>query len=139
MYRSEPHITTISRSVPFSYDTGFLTDDTYPASPYYASPASEFELDYSPDEYSASFITPNMDLFDTRSYNSSPLSQMSSSGDSAYIHLPLDPSEPLFTNSPSPPADEPRTPESPGHSEEDIYVNSGTSFVFDTAYSEYPV
>jgi hypothetical protein len=33
-------------------------------------------------------------------------------GYDAYIQLPSDPAEPLFTNSPSPSASEPRTPDS---------------------------
>jgi hypothetical protein len=116
-YRSEPYM---SRSVPTSYDQSFdrrATDIAMPNdhspmqyihSPYYSS-----EADYSVQDDFERLLEPpsiDLDLLSARSYSASPLSH--GCHDSAYV-LYQDPSEPLFSNSPSPSTDGPLTPTSP--------------------------
>lgn len=138
-YRSEPH--NFSRSVPSAFDTTYNTDTPmpYPPSPYYSSVGSEADLDYSKDDFGSALGGASLALMPPRSFTGSPLSQgMAACGDTGYI-LELDPSEPLFTNSPSPTADEPRTPDSRGRWEEDMALGGCAAYTFDTPYSEFPL
>jgi hypothetical protein len=92
-YRSEPHI---ARSVPAAFDPPYTPahDQAYPPGPYYGN---EVEYAYNPDHSKHN----GLGFFSS--------AQPFMGGDSAYI-LIQGPSEPLFTNSPTPSADEPRTP-----------------------------
>jgi hypothetical protein len=114
-YRSDPYA---SRSMSTSHDPSFdltPTDVTmashhsqipYVHSPYYGS-----EADYSmQDDFESPLGPPSLDLLPARSYSASPLSH--GGHDSAYV-LYQDVSEPLFSNSPSPSADDPLTPPFP--------------------------
>jgi hypothetical protein len=140
-YRSEPY-----RSVPATYES-FPANIPMPQySPYYGSPI-ESEVEFMNDEdYGSMLRTSNMDLCNSRSYTGRPLSQQAAacSGDSAFIHLPVNTADPLFINSPSPTADEPRTPDSPtgGWANEAAMAGGGDAnqeFFFDVGYSEFPV
>ncbi|KAF2787409.1 hypothetical protein K505DRAFT_421799 [Melanomma pulvis-pyrius CBS 109.77] len=114
-YRSEPYM-SMSRSVPTSYNQHFGPSSadipmSYPRSPFYSS---ETDNGYASmqDDFGSPLGPPGIDLLPERSYSASPLSQ-GACHDSAYV-LFQDPSEPMFSNSPSPPVDEPLTPLSPG-------------------------
>ena len=141
-YRSEPY-----RSVPASYDA-FSTD--MPPMPSYAPyyvPSTEPTLEeYPKDNFSSTPIrTPNIDLLNQTSYvGSPPLSDQTvgyGESSSAYNELSMLPTEPLFTNSPSPPADEPRTPDSPsaGWPNEVALRGTGSDYIFDMGFSDFPV
>lgn len=122
-YRSDP-FRTPSRSIPTpaSFDDSFNPDfplaSVYPASPSYYSPSgSEIDaMEYQPDVYgTGSEQRMSQQMFHGlphRPLSSSPLASYSD----GYIQLPSDPAVPLFTRSPtdtpSPPASEPRTPDS---------------------------
>ncbi|KAJ4299904.1 hypothetical protein N0V90_005151 [Kalmusia sp. IMI 367209] len=112
-YRSEPYQ---SRSIPTpsSFDAIYTPElpmqtTQYPPSPYYSPSGSEVDhLDYAIDSYNSS------PLQVPQTFHGLPISQqemVAAYGD-GYIHLPIDPAEPLFTNSPSPSTSEPRTPDS---------------------------
>jgi hypothetical protein len=117
-YRSEPYV---SRSVPTSYDPSFdprSTDiaipNNHPPMQYVHSPCYGSESDYSvQDDFGSLLGSPGLDLdpLPARSYSASPL--LHGCRNPAYV-LYQDPSEPLFSNSPSPSADDPLTPTSPG-------------------------
>jgi hypothetical protein len=114
-YRSDPYT---SRSVPTSYDPSFdlkttdiTMDNRHSQTPYVHSPYYGSEADYSMQDDFGSPLGPlDLDLLPARSYPASPLSH--GCHDSAYV-LYQDASEPLFSNSPSPSADDPLTPTSP--------------------------
>ncbi|KAF2675866.1 hypothetical protein K458DRAFT_410912 [Lentithecium fluviatile CBS 122367] len=134
-YRSDPY--PMSRSVP---DIPMPLSAYSPHSPYFGS-GSDTDLDYVPEDFGNPLGGSNMELFN-RSYTGTPLSQQSTAvGDSAYIELPMNPADPLFTNSPSPSADEPRTPEEQGQGGwgDEVALAGGSQFVFDVAYGEYAV
>jgi len=70
-----------------------------------------------------------------------PVSSPTIRGDMASLQLASDMSEPLFTNSPSPTASEPRTPESPTdgtawQADEPVLGAGGEPLVFDGTYDE---
>lgn len=122
-YRSDAYQ---SRSVPTpaTFDALYtpnlaLQNTPYPPSPYYSSSSSEVDaLDYA-TSYSSSPLQMPQSLHPMHSFGSLPMLshhqdvQASPFADSVF-NLPPDPSEPLFTNSPTPPASEPRTPDSEG-------------------------
>jgi hypothetical protein len=140
-YRSEPY-----RSIPARYES-FAADDFVPptsfvpnTASYYNSPA-ESELEFS-REFGSTLGASNISIYNNRSYCGTPLSHQSTTfGDSAFIELPLNTADPLFTNSPSPTADEPRTPDSQnaGWANDVAMAEDGSEFIFDVGYSEFPV
>ncbi|KAH5009294.1 hypothetical protein HBI24_222110 [Parastagonospora nodorum] len=105
-YRSEPYA---ARSVPPAFHPGYANAHTqaYPPSPYYGS---DMEYAYNPETHKHNN---GLDLF--------PPSQPMMVSDSGYV-LVQSPNEPLFTDSPTPSADEPMTPNSvaAGWSEFDV-------------------
>lgn len=137
-YKSGPY-----RSVPAAYEP-CAVDVTMPYSAYYGSP-TESEIGFlKEDDYSSMLRIPNMNLFDKPPYTGTPLSQQTTAygGDSAFIDLPLNPADPLFTNSPSPTVDEPRTPDSPTGgwaTEVAMAGGGGPETFFDVGHSEFPV
>jgi hypothetical protein len=134
-YRSDPYI---ARSVPAAFDPAYHTQTPmqYPPSPYYGSEGDfGYPSKHDPSDFDSPLLSNGLDLFSPASYAGSPLAQGMSIGDTGYI-LDQNASEPLFTNSPSPTADEPRTPPSPGIWNEDVSL--GAPCVFDEmAYQEY--
>lgn len=112
---------------------------TYPPSPYYGR---EIDLAYGPRPSSLDFSgsgsgsgsslnSPSTDLFPStqRSYASSPMSQGLPIMDTKYMLDPPQegqgPGESLFSHSPSPATDEPRTPVEQGGWGEDVGVGMG--------------
>ncbi|KAH8723773.1 hypothetical protein GQ44DRAFT_619550 [Phaeosphaeriaceae sp. PMI808] len=134
-FRSDPYT---SRSVPITFNANFPTDPPIPQtpSPYYVS---EVDFAYTPkhmhDEYPVPHIGHGFDFFpSTQSFSGAP---MSHSMDHAFI-LDRSPSEPLFTNSPTPTlsTDEPRTPM--GHGPWNEGAELGAAFTTeDLAFPEY--
>ncbi|USP76286.1 hypothetical protein yc1106_03560 [Curvularia clavata] len=124
----------MSRSVPASFDPSYHRHGlptSIPPSPYnsseadfcYSSQNGDFPHSPTPDDCST------MDLFSpTASYMSSPMSHGMPIADTGYL-LHQSPNDSLFTNSPSPSADEPRTPLNQGVWQDDVAM--GTSCVFD--------
>ena len=135
-YRSEPYL---SRSVPASLAPHFENTDyafSQQNSPYYIS---DTETSYGPihEEFGSTLGLYGLDMIPARSYSASPLSR-EVCHDSAYVLYP-DPSAPLFSNSPSPSADDPLTPPSPGI-EWDMDMNGlpGGPYIFgDEQATEY--
>lgn len=129
----------ISRSVPVAFDPSYNTEAPmqYPPSQYYGS---EVDFGYPSKDGRNNFggpLMPNgLGLFShARPYAGSPISQGLSIGASAYV-LGHSPSEPLFTNSPTPSTDEPQTPMSQGGWNEDLSL--GAPCVFEEiVYPEY--
>ncbi|KAH7092515.1 hypothetical protein FB567DRAFT_403295, partial [Paraphoma chrysanthemicola] len=113
-YRSEPYI---ARSVPAAFDPAYYTETSmqYPSSPLYGSDVDfTYPIKADPHEFGNPLMGNALDLFSSaRSYTGSPLAQGMTMGDTAYV-LDQNASEPLFTDSPSPPANDPRTPHSSG-------------------------
>jgi hypothetical protein len=145
-YRHEPY-----RSVP-TYSAYTLDAPVPPYSPYFDSPTqSDHSFLDSPSDFSNSMSMPGMDLFNhdinNRSYSGTPFSSSQASmasGDSAYVDLPQNPMEPLFTNSPTPSStlDEPRTPDSQvnlGWGDEAALAGRGDGFVYDMGTGGFPV
>ncbi|KAK7186611.1 fork head domain-containing protein [Paraphaeosphaeria sporulosa] len=122
-YRSDPYQTS-SRSMPTpaTFDSSFFSDisgfEMYPSSPSFYSPSgSEIDaMEYQPNAYgTASEQRMSQQIF--HDLPSAPVSSSSlASYSDGYIKLPSDPAMPLFTRSPtdtpSPSASEPRTPDS---------------------------
>jgi hypothetical protein len=144
-YRGEPY-----RSVPTG-PAGIApifdpeSSMAYPPTPYYGSPVmSEAEFNYSKDDFGSSMDGSNIELFhhQPRAYDVSPFTQeMPMCSDTAYIQEPMNPTDPIiFTNSPSPTADEPRTPDShvgAGWGDDMMMGVGGPTMVFDAPYNEY--
>jgi hypothetical protein len=136
-YRSDSYI---SRSVPAAFDPSYNEAPMpYPPSPYYGSDA---DFSYA-SENEHNLGSPlmghhGMDLFPpARQYaGSEPMRGLPMGDQTAYV-LEQCPDQSLFTNSPTPEADEPRTPpgsQQGGWSEEML----GAPCVFEEmAYSEY--
>lgn len=124
----------MSRSVPASFDPSYHRrglPTSVPPSPYnsseadfcYSSQNGDFPDSPTPDGCGT------MDLFSpTVSYMSSPMSHGMPIADTGYL-LHQSPNDSLFTNSPSPTADEPRTPLDQGGWQEDVAM--GPPCVFD--------
>lgn len=127
-YRSEPFI---SRSVPSAFDSGLNNVDEsmpYPSSLYYGS-EHDYGYGSASSEYGSPLMGPGVDLFPlARSYMGTTMPHGLPITDAAFV---MDQSQPesLFTNSPSPSASEPRTPEYQDAWNDDI--NSGGLCVFD--------
>jgi hypothetical protein len=123
----------MSRSVPTALDPSYHRHGfpcSLPTSPYdgseadfgYTSQNSDFPDSPMPDGC-------NMDIFSSAaSYMGSPMSQGIPITDTAYL-LHQSPADSLFTNSPSPNPDEPRTPMDQALWQEDVTM--GTSCMFD--------
>ncbi|CAO2649860.1 Nn.00g011520.m01.CDS01 [Neocucurbitaria sp. VM-36] len=112
-YQNDPYN---SRSVPAAFDPMYNTSEA--PMPYPPSPYSGSEVDYAygskPSDFGTSLDGSRFDLFSPpRSYGASPMLYGMPMLDAAYM-LDGSPTESLFTDSPSPPADEPRTPVSQG-------------------------
>lgn len=109
-YRSEPYLST---TIPDAFDTLSDSDMSYASPPYYSPPLGSgypVNPEHDDDDYSAAnslelfpIARPDIDML--------PISEMSIA-DSAYM-MGHHAGEPLFSNSPTPPADEPRTPPEP--------------------------
>lgn len=94
--RNKPYV---ARSIPAAFNPPYTNshNQTYPPSPYYGSDIGyTFNPNHPPQHNSLEHFSMN-----------SP--QFGAMGDSAYV-LVQSPSEPLFTDSPTPSAEEPRTP-----------------------------
>ncbi|KAF1952873.1 hypothetical protein CC80DRAFT_168116 [Byssothecium circinans] len=158
-YRSDP-----CRSVPTGGSTNlppkFDTDgnfSSFPSSPSCNSPVMPaVEFGYGKDDFGryvfgsgpSSTSTSTVRASHSRAYNDSPFTQDMPlcAGDTAYLQDPAHMADPMiFANSPSPTADEPRTPEphlgggwgddwmlGPG-------MHHGHMIVADTPYNEFPV
>jgi len=158
-YRSDPYQTP-SRSMPtpVRFDSTFASDmSMYSGSPSYTPSGSEADyMEYQPDVYGGPLEPRRLDMpqqvFHGLSVSSSPLADY----DNGYFHLPSDPAEPLFTNSPSPSASEPRTPDSeaPGWNDNlfgnmggmghmgggfDPYMHLGDSNMGDSGFAQSPL
>lgn len=125
-YRSEPYQ---SRSIPTpaTFDSVYNSEMAmFARSPYYSSSSSEIDhLEYPNDTFGnpVEVCRPGM-MHDTYTHGlpthglpthglpmvSSPHGSSPLGAYDAYIQMPSDPAEPLFTASPSPTASEPRTP-----------------------------
>lgn len=135
-YRNDQYI---SRSVPAAFDPSYHGPDSsisYPPSPYYGS---EVDFGYASrnDDFGSVPVLghANLNLFSpARSYTGSPISQGMPITDTAYV-LDQSPTESLFTNSPSPSTDEPRTPVDHGWQED---VGMGPPRVFDDQHGYRP-
>ena len=143
-YRSEPHHTR-SIPTPATFDSGFSSEPPiYSHQPYYSPSGSEADaMEYPIDTfgnpveayrssmmhgaYSSGFPTNGLPIL------SSPAGTCD-----AYIQLPSDPAEPLFTNSPSPSASEPRTPDSEIPSWNDNVLGSFAG-LNDSGFDHYPI
>lgn len=117
-FRSEPYQ---SRSIPTptTFDPTFSADiGMYSHGPYYSPSGSEVDvMEYPTDVFGNPVEVHRSSMLHgsfTHGLSSQglPMSSSPIGGYDAYIQLPSDPAEPLFTNSPSPSASEPRTPES---------------------------
>ncbi|KAF2029475.1 hypothetical protein EK21DRAFT_101096 [Setomelanomma holmii] len=135
--RNEPYI---SRSVPAAFDPSYHPDTVmpYPPSPYYESD-DDFAYNTKHNhglDFGSPMMNNGLDLFaSSRPYNGPPMMHGLPMGESAYV-LDQNPSEPLFTNSPSPTADEPRTPEAQGGWDEHLSLDA-PGVLDDTVYQEY--
>ncbi|CAN9099549.1 hypothetical protein AA0119_g10232 [Alternaria tenuissima] len=135
-YRNDQYI---SRSVPAAFDPSYHGPDSsisYPPSPYYGS---EVDFGYASrnDDFGSVPVLghAHLNLFSpARSYTGSPISQGIPITDTAYV-LDQSPTESLFTNSPSPSTDEPRTPVDQGWQED---VGMGPPCVFDDQHGYRP-
>jgi hypothetical protein len=137
-YRSQP---SSVRSVPADLDLSHDNTDismSYTPSSYYGS---DVEYACNPkqnghhNDFSSSRVRSGnaIDLFPS----AQPFAESMLMGDVAYI-LAHSPSEPLFTNSPTPSADEPRTPMSQGGWDDEMSL--GTPCLYDEmgmGYQEY--
>jgi hypothetical protein len=122
----------IARSVPdtfaINYDSNEDDDKVaFPPSPFYGSGIEHASSKHGAHHYDQ-FGSPHMannglELFPSTQTFSTPMSM----GDTAYT-LSQSPSEPLFTNSPTPPLDEPTTPMGQGTWSNDMRVGSPCSF-----------
>lgn len=128
-YRSSPYA---ARSVPSAFEPTYHHnhDMPYPPSPYYGS---DIEYVYNHSKPDFGNPTHGLDLF--------PQSQafptnMMNVGDSAYV-LAQSLSEPLFTDSPTPSAEEPRTPMSAGFGEMDLGQQGWEGNEMGLEYQEY--
>lgn len=108
--------------------------------PYAVGPYSESGFDshhsVQHEDYNSPLMAPHLELLPAvRIYQAIPISHEMSMSDPHYM-LDQGPTQRLFTNSPSPSADEPRTPESPGGWNEELSL--GAPYVFDeSAYRAY--
>lgn len=139
----------MSRSVPSAFDPPYLRPDSSISYAPSAQSGSDMEFSYHPlpnksESYTASPLHshhPHLDMFPraaARPYigNHHPMPHGLSISDTGYV-LDQSPTESLFTNSPSPTADEPRTPMDQGCWQED--VDMGPTCVFDEqlTYRDY--
>ncbi|KAJ4364120.1 hypothetical protein N0V83_009575 [Neocucurbitaria cava] len=114
-YRSDPYN---SRSAPVAFDPMYNTREApmpYPPSPYTGSEVN-YAYGSKPGEFGSPLDAPRFDLFSPpRSYAGSSMLQNMPILDTTCM-LDQSPTESLFTDShsPSPPADEPRTPVTQG-------------------------
>jgi hypothetical protein len=112
----------ISRSVPAAFDQSYNIE---PSMSYSPSPYFGFDTHTTLHDHG------NLELFPpTRSFNGLPL------GDAAYM-LSQSPSEPLFTTSPTPSAEEPRTPMSQGDWDDVIRLGAECAFSEEMEYQDY--
>ncbi|KAF2111025.1 hypothetical protein BDV96DRAFT_650628 [Lophiotrema nucula] len=131
-YRSDPYM---ARPMPqVAYSPAFET--AFPASPYFGS-ESDFGTSMESDGFASPFLGQPLQL---PAYTASP--HQSLRVDSAYIIPPADPQEPLFyddtpSNTSSPPADEPLTPESPTDWNMDPTSAMNEPFVFEDYNPNY--
>ena len=128
----------ISRSVPSEIGPAFSSGEA--STSYTLGPYGENELDacqgIKHEDYCSPLVAPHLELFPSvRIYPAIPTSHDMVMNDPHFM-LDQGPTQRLFTNSPSPSADEPRTPESPGGWNEDLSL--GAPCVFDeSAYRAY--
>ncbi len=128
----------ISLSASKQVDSVF--NDGEAPSPYAVGPYRQNDsvpyLSVQHEDYNSSFTSPRLELLPgVRIYQTIPMSHEMSISDPHYM-LDQGPTQRLFTNSPSPSADEPRTPESPGGWNEEL--NLGAPYVLDElAYRAY--
>ncbi|KAF1837173.1 hypothetical protein BDW02DRAFT_492083 [Decorospora gaudefroyi] len=128
---------TSARSVPSAFDPCYLNQQSphthsYPYSPYYSDGDFKSDPDFGSPLGGPLFPPPPLQ---PRAYLGSPMLQGVPITDTGYV-LDQSPTASLFTNSPSPTADEPRTPGDLGGGwQEDV----GVPCVFDEqiAYREY--
>lgn len=137
---SDPY--TVARSVPAAIDAAFQSEFavTYASTPYGCSTGPAADAEHRRDDFGTAW-QPTYDVFPPGSYMGTPFPQQAAlCDDTARVPLPRDPLEPLFTNSPSPPVDEPLTPDSQGASwENDMTLGIvDVPFVFDAPYREFP-
>jgi len=138
----------MSRSVPSAFDPSYRSPDSLMSYAPSTHSSSDMDFSYAPpsktERYAASPLHghhPRLDVFSraaARPYmgNHHPMPHGLPISDTGYV-LDQSPTESLFTNSPSPSADEPRTPVDQGCWQED--VDMGPACVFDEqlAYREY--
>ncbi|KAH7377382.1 hypothetical protein BKA66DRAFT_422378 [Pyrenochaeta sp. MPI-SDFR-AT-0127] len=134
-YRGEPYT---ARSVPAAFDPMFNSGEApipYQSSPYYG-PMVDYVYGSQEGNFTSPLGSPGMDLFSPApgcTFGSVPHGLPLT--DTAYF-LNQSPTESLFTNSPSPSADEPRTPVSQGGWNDDSsFATAG--FCDDLAYHRY--
>lgn len=144
VYRSEPH-NTRSIPTPASFDSGFSSDMPMCSPlPYYSPSSSEVDtMEYPTDTFGNPVETyrPNMvhgPCTNGLPINGLPMLPRSTGVCGTYIQLPSDPAEPLFTNSPSPSASEPRTPDSDIHNWNDNILGSIPG-LGDSGFDHYPI
>ncbi|KAF2469136.1 uncharacterized protein BDR25DRAFT_289340 [Lindgomyces ingoldianus] len=138
-YRSNPY--SMSRSVPASaYSSGYDSNSDIPIA-YTASPCYNSEVDFGEptkkDDFGSPLARSSLSLLSSRSYSRSPHDVLIP--DSAFV-LPSDPSETLFyqeSSTPSPPADDPLTPPSPGEWDVDTGPPTSTPFIYDDIHPNY--
>ncbi|KAF1978899.1 hypothetical protein BU23DRAFT_190346 [Bimuria novae-zelandiae CBS 107.79] len=117
-YRSEPYQTR-SIPTPTTFGSAFNSDmSMYSHNPYYSPTGSEVDhMEYPTDSFGNPVEVRRPGMMHegfAHGYptHGLPMSSSPVGGYDAYIQLPSDPSDPLFSNSPSPSASEPRTPDS---------------------------
>lgn len=129
-YRSNPYQTP-SRTMPTpaTFEPSIRSDmSMYTGSPYYSSSGSEVDhMEYQPNAYSSPLEARRLDMSQPLLHGLPLSSSTLSSYDNGYFHPPSDPAEPLFTNSPSPSASEPRTPGSDAPGWNDNFFGSISS------------
>ena len=131
-YRSEPYQAR-SIATPATFDSIFNPAEVpmYSHSPYYSPSVSDVEaMEYPIDTFGNPVEVRRpamMHEYLTHGLRTHGLSMSSPIGSyDACIQLPSDPAEPLFTNSPSPSASEPLTPDSDGTGwNDDVFASMG--------------
>ncbi|EOA86644.1 uncharacterized protein SETTUDRAFT_88512 [Exserohilum turcica Et28A] len=136
-YRSAQHM---SRSVPASFDPSYYRSgfsSSHPSSPFHGSDA-DFGYGSQHGDYPASPLPDSCPvdfLSSAASYVGSPMSQGMPITDTACL-LDQSPSDSLFTNSPSPSADEPRTPMDQDLWHDDVAMGPSCMFEDQLVYRE---
>ena len=134
-YRSDPYM---SRSVPTTFDPTYPNSEApiaYPPSPYYESEV-DFGYGGKDGDFGRPLAAPGIDMFPTaKSFTGLPMSHGLSALNAPYM-LDQSPTESLFTDSPTPSADEPKTPVNQGVWDEEVRLVAPGMFD-DLPYRKY--